>query len=528
MGYKPFLKDNWDIITVLIIYSILAGFLIHYFQFKIAGDEISYIDIAHAYAVGHWYNAVNGYWSPLYSWLMAPFIYIFGYKPLYGVYISKILSIIIGFFTILSVRRLSRTFRLDRTVERVLLIALVPSVIFFALLYNTPDLLLVLLLVLYLSIIYDPEYSSNPYYGLLCGLIGALAYFTKSFAFPFFLVHFILFNLIFYSKSELKIEKKKIFKGLLLGLVIFFVLSGLWVGVISEKYHRLTISTAGEYNQALVGPEYKVNIMDTGSSPIYYMGLIKPPNNDSVSIWDEFSYMGLNKWSPFASWNNMEYEIKLIFANIVYSFNIIESYMSAAVVILFFMLLLIFRFDIEKTAKNNLKYLILTIFIYVGGYCVITPEWRYLWLIFVLLMVSGFYMIDNINKSNLINLRLRNILLILFFFTLILQPVIEIDHFAEQSDNSYNLSILLQNEYNIHGNLASNEYSQMTTISYYLNSKYYGIPKATNNSTQLENELEANNINYYFLLNSNVSYNFSNYHEITNGKIDGLKIYSRN
>lgn len=51
-------------------------------------------------------------------------------------------------------------------------------------------------------------------------------------------------------------KKKNILKNLVLGLSIFFVIIGLWAGVISEKYGKLTISTSGEYNQAVKGPEY--------------------------------------------------------------------------------------------------------------------------------------------------------------------------------------------------------------------------------------------------------------------------------
>ncbi len=141
MKISSFLNENWDIIVILIIYFVLAGFSLRYFQYKIAGDEISYIDIAHAYAEGHWGNAINGYWSPLFSWLMAPFILLFGFKPLYGVYISKTVCILIGFLTFFSVRRLSQTFTIDKMVERALLFALIPAVVYFSLLYNTPDLI---------------------------------------------------------------------------------------------------------------------------------------------------------------------------------------------------------------------------------------------------------------------------------------------------------------------------------------------------------------------------------------------------
>jgi hypothetical protein len=527
MNYKSYLNDNWDIITILIIYLVLAIFSLQFFQYKIAGDEISYIDVAHAYAIGHLGNAINGYWSPLFSWLMVPFIFLLGFKPLIGVYISKIITIIIGFFIILSIRRLSHTFNLDKSVERGLLFAMIPSILFFALLYNTPDLLLVLLLILYLSILFDSEYSNKLIYGVYCGIVGGAAYLTKSYAFPFFLFHFLLFNLIFYFKSNLNIEKKNILKNLILGLSIFFVISGLWAGIISEKYGELTISTSGAYNQALVGPEYKDNIMDTGISPIYYVGLIKPPNTDSISIGDDYTYLKLNQWSPFNSWKNMKYELNLIGANILYTFNILESFMSSAFIILILITYLIFRSKLDKLSKNILKYLLLTMLIYMGGYCLITPEWRYLWFIFVLLMFSGFYILDRLYKSKTINLTMRNIFLVFFIFSLIFQPTIQAVHFANQHDNSYNLSNILRQSYGIHGNLASNKYLQMDTISYYLNAKYYGVNRKTNSSLELANELKDNNIDFYFLWDTDKDLNLSSYHEITDGKIAGLKIYSK-
>ena len=64
-------------------------------------------------------------------------------------------------------------------------------------------------------------------------------------------------------------------------------------------------------------------------------------------------------------------------------------------------------------------------------------------------------------------------------------------------------------------------------ISYYLNSKYYGLTNVTKNSEELESELSVNQIDYYFVWNNSSIINFSNYEEITHGKIDGLKIYAK-
>ncbi|UTB33256.1 MAG: hypothetical protein NKF70_03005 [Methanobacterium sp. ERen5] len=527
MWKNSFIKKNWDIITILIIYMSISVILFKFFQYKIAGDEISYIDIARAYAAGHWENAINGYWSPLYSWLMAPFLFIIGFKPLYGVYISRILAIIIGFFVLLSVRRLGNVFNIDGTILRLFMASLILPVVLYVFLYPTPDILLVLMLTLYLSLIYDESYRTKLSYGILCGVIGALAYFTKSFAFPFFLVHFVLSNVLFYYKS-VNFEKKIILKNLLLGLTIFFVFSGLWIGTISTKYDKLTFSTAGEYNQALVGPEYKDNTFDKGISPIYSIGLIQPPNNDTTSIWGDLSYFKMNKWSPFASWKDFSYEIELIISNIIYTFNIVESFMFIAIIILIAMIFMTISSKIDKKTKNKLNYILITMLIYIGGYWLIIPEWRYLWIIFILLTMSSFIIIDSLHKNHLISIHVRNIFLIFLFCSFIFQPALELSYFANQNFLDYNISKNLELNYNAHGNFASDNWDGASGIAYYLNSKYFGGTKKTNNTTLIDQELVNNNIDYYFVWNNPKILLLKDYHEILNDTKNNLVIYKRN
>ena len=42
-------------------------------------DGISYLDIGDAYFRGDWKSAINPFWSPLYSWILGFFLYVF--KP---------------------------------------------------------------------------------------------------------------------------------------------------------------------------------------------------------------------------------------------------------------------------------------------------------------------------------------------------------------------------------------------------------------------------------------------------------------
>ncbi|MCE7699571.1 MAG: hypothetical protein K8E24_012440, partial [Methanobacterium paludis] len=173
-SYRSLLKNNLDIVLILVLYSVLSVFLFKYYQYIINADGISYIGIAQKYVVGDWSNAINGYWGPLFSWLLVPFL-LFNSTNLTALYMAKIVSIIIGFFTIIGLNRLSYKFEMDVTIRRVMLLAVIPIVLFFSFIVITPDLLVTCVLVYYLTVIFDPEYSDKWFNGVLCGFLGALA-----------------------------------------------------------------------------------------------------------------------------------------------------------------------------------------------------------------------------------------------------------------------------------------------------------------------------------------------------------------
>lgn len=526
MRRLSFLNDNLDLIIILTLYSILSVISIKYYP-NTDVDGISYINIAHAYAMGNWTGAVNGYWSPLYSWLMVPF-FLSGFTPIYGVYISKIVPLIIGFFTIISIRKLSRIFKMDRIVEIALLSSSIPVILYFALMYNTPDLLIVFILIIYLSIIFNPQYTFNWTNGILCGFIGAAAYLTKSYAFPFFIVHFLIFNLIYYFKDLDSQNKNKILKNMFLGFFIFFMISGLWIGIINEKYEKLTISTSGEYNQALIGPTYTENPTSHIKYPVDYNGLFKPPNNSSTSIWDDPTYIKMEHWNPFASFGDFNRQLTIIWENIVFTYNIIESFFIVSIFLIIAILIFIWKSKAQQIIKERLIYLLITIFIYTAGYSFITVVWRYLWFIFILIMIACFYLVHGMYKSKMITATVRNILLIILIFSFIAEPVYELNLFSSNENQIYNISNTLQQEYKINGNIASNsKWEYMLAFSYYSNNKYYGQTKKTDNSLDLQKELDENKIDYYFVWNNKSIPKLTDYREITNSRIKGLKIYSR-
>jgi len=67
-------RIKMDLMMAMGSYLILGAILLNFYQYQINPDGISYISIAQKYLRGDYGNAVNGYWSPLFSWLLMPFL----------------------------------------------------------------------------------------------------------------------------------------------------------------------------------------------------------------------------------------------------------------------------------------------------------------------------------------------------------------------------------------------------------------------------------------------------------------------
>ncbi len=510
------LRYNRLFILVLILYTTAAIMLFNFYQYILVTDGVSYLTIAKEYALQQYNYAINGYWSPLFTWLLAGFL-IFGKTPMYMMHSAKILSLIVGFITLIGLNSLFSKFLSDDKLRIITLLALVPNILFFAFYLVTPDLLLICILVFYFNLIFDPKYSSRIINGFLCGILGALAYFSKTYAFFFFICHFIVFNIYFYIKKQDKIDRTRIKKNCVLGLVVFLAVSGIWIGLISDKYHEITIGTAGTYNQAVMGPE------SLGHPPLY-QGLISPPNPIAASSWEDPSYFNVTTWSPLGSSDNLQFEINLIIKNIVKTFSILMSFSLLSLIIIFGAIIFIIKNKDDKESTTKIIYLLLTIFIFVAGYSLIFVEGRYLWMVLILTLLLGVYLVEVSNKNKLIQSNVRKILILILVVSFLIMPFQSLYENINVDKVSYEESKTLKTDYNVHGNIASNtEWVYSSVLSYYLDTHYFGQVKQGENLSELEIDLKNSNINYYLVLGDNQT--DIPYEEITGGKFYHLKVY---
>jgi hypothetical protein len=499
-------KDFAAVFASLLVYLIAGCLLIKYYRYQINPDGLSYISIAQKYLNGDFSNAVNGWWGPFISWLLIPFLYFTSDALLAG----KVLSLLIGLVVIIALHILSYRFEITESIRKVILFSAVPVVLSFALSDITPDLLLACMLLFYLTVIFSADYTARIGKGILCGVLGSFVYLSKSFGFPFFVSHFFIMNVLWYFRSETRQAKKKVVCNFLAGAVVFALISGAWIGLLSNKYGQLTFGTTGKAS-------YRTKVVP-GSQGLATLqqGFWEPSNKTAMSAWEDPS-----------SWDFVRNQLSFTAGLIgkIAGFFMDVSALSIGIAIAY-VLFWLQRFNI-KTMPAEVLFPTITIAIFAGGYSLIWVRERYLWSLFVLSMLMGGYVLARLFKNNFFTKAKRMALLIIFFLSFAVPASYSLRDYAHRGKWAYNLGQALKNVIPAKSKIASNtNWAGSLFLSYHLDCKYYGAQKKNISKIELKKQLEKYGIVYYLVWGGAVDLRFlSNYEEITGGRLPGLRIY---
>lgn len=308
----------------------------------------------------------------------------------------------------------------------------------------------------------------------------------------------------------------------MVGFLTFLFISGVWVGMISSKEGKLTFGTSGEYNHALVGPE-------SNGFPQFSQGLSGPGEINQEHA--------IKSWNPFQSWDYFQYQLRLIWNNTLYTLSIYKYFSVLSLIILLCYLLLLIppfnKFNVGENGFTTVLYSLITIIIFSGGYLPVLVEERYLWLIYVLMILMGGYLINLIFKANFFEKihsksLIKIILLVIFAFIFIMMPLNFLYHNLNTGKDIYTMSNTLKTQYGVHGNIATNDrLIDVQYLSFYLNTTSYGQAQKNITDGELQLQLDKYNIDYYFIWGDSTPHILAGYKEITEGKLKDLRIYSR-
>lgn len=240
-------------------------------------DGVSYMSIAEQYASWHWADAVNGYWSPMVSWLMAPLIGI-GLGPTTSFGIVNLLACVaiagVGAWLLLRTTGNGWTAAWYTVAVTPLLIADVSL--------QTPD---VLVLLWSLAFVWALLAADRAWHGsvrrivrtgVLLGLVCAIGYCTKAFLVPVFLVVVPLWALIRWYQDRRGHRERRSLLLPAVALAAVVVFSAPWVIALSVKFggvelgSSLTVNVSGKFS-------------DTSGTDAQQYRIASPPNALAVS-----------------------------------------------------------------------------------------------------------------------------------------------------------------------------------------------------------------------------------------------------
>lgn len=486
-GQQP-TNQNTNFFYAAVALYVLAGmFLIPLYKYQINPDGISYISIAQKYLLGDFANVVNGHWSPLFSWLLVPFLD-FGLEPLLAV---KLLNLCIGISLFFVVRSWCMQTGVSSVVQNAITASMISITIYFAFHQITPDLLLSSIFFLYYSCLMKSSYAHTPGQGLVAGAWGGVAYLAKSYSLPFFCIHFPLIHLFHYLNNPESSSRHIVVRNFFLGLIVFCIISGTWIALLSNKYGVFTTTTQTAHNFQCVMP---------GSPPKY--GFIKPPNDTAISVWEDpyvriekVSWTPLQSFSAFVHWlkfirKNISPTIKMFFAFSPLSFCLCIGY------VVFFVTRpkCLFREHVFFAS-------LLTTVLYAGGYCGILIDERYIWCVLLLMVLLAGKVMTLLFQSRLFTQPLKICILITFVISCSFLPIKNLFASKYAGKEIALLSNELRTSIPSRSAIASDgDFFTTLFIAYHLNLKYYGTAEGYDDNTDdIMRDLEREKINYFIV-----------------------------
>jgi len=285
----------------LILVTVL-GYLNRY---QINTDGISFIRLAVYYAHGQWDLAVSGYWGPLLSWLMVPFVGLFE-TPLFAARVAMGASAVVCLLGAMSVLR-----RIALPASGVVLgswiVALASAV--WATGHTSADVLFAGLVCFAVSRLLDPRWSADLRTQITTGLLFAAAYLAKAAAVPLALALTLVIPTLWVLTGS--VDFKRATRGAAITLIVFGLAATPWVTVLSLKYGKVLLSTSGRINHSAYGPRTPERLRFAYELESYH---VPPPGR--VTTWEEPSNTPVLEWSPFASADNALHQLKLIYQNL--------------------------------------------------------------------------------------------------------------------------------------------------------------------------------------------------------------------
>ena len=467
----------------ILLYIIFFFLLFPGFRYVIDPDATGYFSVAEQLARGNFFNSVNGIWSPLGSWLLAPLLQ----HPVNEVLAAKYLNGVYGIGTLVAFFYLVRKFRIRFFIEAAVMLSAVLLVLYFTFFRMFASLLVLPFLLLYLNLLVSDRFSQRYRQIVLAGCVAGIAFYAKAYTFYFALAHLPLALYLAERSSGLLFSWKRYLGKVLAGIVPLLLIASFWLVTLNVKYghfflgqQNFTGSLSNSYNQPRT---------------VFY----PPPFQGAYSLFDDISYKKQVPITPFTNFRVFVAQLKLIGFNLLETIHNFNDFSFALIVII---LVSIFFY---KSYLDQPKVVLLLSFIITWplGYLFFHVESRYLWIIdLCVLLLSGVLVsavISHFNFSKKL-LYLFSVIVIGKFWIF---PIVEMKNQYGAGRRFFEIAEAFR-QHHITGNLlysneSSENFSKSVIINFLSRNRQFGPFTTDYTDQEIVHAISQYHINYYVL-----------------------------
>lgn len=488
---------NWPNIIVLplslLLYFLLWKLLHPLLGYMLDSDCVAYLTLARRVAEGDYFRSINGLWSPLNIWLLVPFIKL-GYNAFEA---AKWLNGIFGGILIFQFYFLCRQFKLSSWIVSCLMFTVPLVVAFMAYFQLFGDVLQLIFVLLYLSILFQDKFHKSFALPIFSGFIMGIGYYAKAYGLLFYLLHFsIVLWWLFKSK---RLEGALAIRQWLIGIAVVILTVLPWSYALHRKYGEWTLTgKAGKLNMS-----WYINSGKTFKEDIKL--LIPPTYDDSPSFWED-PYLSQGKLSsPTSSLSHFARWIARVVHTTLVAVGCFSEISALSIALLLFAWYYFFfkRRKEENVAFWSYQLLVFTITLLPLGYLMMHIETRYIWLnVFLLLLLLGF-VLHRFQDYFLSKLAYYG-LSVVGLATFVVFPLYQIENLKYKNKELFDIAADL-NQHHFGGRFTGNmsDAGRMWVVAYLTHSSFYTIEKTDYTLDELKEEMKRYDVQFYFLQTEN-------------------------
>lgn len=481
--------QKYRLMVASLIYLVCCLLLYPAYRFIFDDDGIGYMMVTRRMAEGDWHNAINGYWSPLHSWLAFPLVK----AGLTEITAFRITNWILGYLMLVWIFRLSNRTSLTGGLKTALLLVSIPVTIHFAIYEVAADVLFCWLVLVYVDLITRENFFQSLRLNLLCGVLGALLYFSKTYAFPFFLLHFALMQFWFFRQSAATEKKRWITRNLAAGIGIFLLMSGPWIAILYQKYHILTIGYSGKINQDvhLYSRQLTTDALMT-----------PPPYPDAPSTWEDPISIPMERTPGeyFFRPDILVKQARLFLTNVIRGVDAFNRLSFLSLAILFGM-----GIFLQQQRDRVPGIFFFTALLLPLGYLLVFIESRYIWPVGLLLLIGGACLLQSILSRMRIRGKWAIACWAIFFGSFLLRPLDQLKDAVNGNRELFQLADFAR-EKHITGKYVTADnadYSMVPKLAFLTRSSTWSLLRSGVSWEETLQAMRSNGIGYYFFRYNN-------------------------